>query len=326
MNILVTGGAGYIGSVTAEALLARGHEVVVLDNLSSGHRDAVPYQAAFVLADVADTAMLAYTLEHYAIEAVLHFAAHSLVGESMQQPFRYFGNNSAATMTLLETMLEHGVKKFVLSSTAALFGNPETLPIPEDAPWQPSSVYGTSKQIIEMMLPWLQQRYGLGYVSLRYFNAAGASENYGEDHRPESHLIPLVLQVAQGKRDSIGIFGNDYPTADGSCVRDYVHVCDLAHAHVLALEALQAGQAQAYNLGNGQGFSVKEVIEVCREVTGVDIASELLPPRPGDPAVLVADSSRIRQALGWQPQYPDLTSIVASAWAWHQRFPAGYEN
>ncbi len=324
MNILVTGGAGYIGSVAVELLIECGHRVAVLDNLVTGHRAAVHPKAAFVLADIADHDKVAEALKNYEIEAVLHFAAFSLVGESMTEPIKYFENNSMGTMKLLKTLLEHDVKKFILSSTAALFGQPETLPITEAAAINPGSVYGESKHLIERMLHWLNLTQGLGYVTLRYFNAAGASERFGEDHQPETHLIPLVLQVAQGKRESIGIFGDDYDTVDGSCIRDYIHVVDLAEAHILALEALQEGEAKAYNLGNGQGFTVKAVIDICRQITGQVIPAEILLRRAGDPAVLIADSGLIRRELGWQPQFTTLESIVASAWAWHQAHPNGY--
>lgn len=325
MNILVTGGAGYIGSVTSQALLERGHKVVVLDDLSTGHRDAVPDGAAFVLADIADRELLAHALREHEVEAVLHFAAASLVGESMERPLRYFRNNTAGSLALLEGVLEHNVRRFVLSSTAALFGTPERVPIAEDDEVRPESVYGESKYLIERMLAWLARTKGLGYVALRYFNAAGATERHGEDHRPETHLIPLVLQVAQGRREGVKIFGDDYDTRDGTCVRDYIHVRDLAAAHVLAVEALEPGEARAYNLGNGQGFSVREVIEACRRVTGRDIPAEVAPRRPGDPPALVADSSRIRAELGWAPAHPELDEIVASAWAWHLAHPEGYE-
>lgn len=325
MNILVTGGAGYIGSITVEALLARGHKVVVLDNLITGHREAVHPDAAFVLADITDRDMVGYALEEHGVEAVMHFAASSLVGESMNDPMKYFENNTMGSLSLLKTMLEHGVKKFVLSSTAALFGTPETLPIPETATIQPGSVYGESKHLIERMLFWLKETAGLGYVTLRYFNAAGASERFGEDHAPETHLIPLVLNVAQGKREGIGIYGNDYDTPDGTCIRDYIHVRDLADAHILAIEALQAGESRMYNLGNGKGFSVQEVIDVCREVTGHPIPTEILPRRAGDPAALVADSRLIMTTLGWRPRHPQLRDIVTSAWAWHQAHPEGYK-
>jgi UDP-glucose 4-epimerase len=324
MNILVTGGAGYIGSVTVETLLQEGHSVVVLDNLATGHREAVHEAAGFVLADITDREMVAHALEEYEIHAVMHFSASSLVGESMEEPFKYFRNNTLGSLELLETMLLCGVRKFILSSTAALFGRPERLPIPEDAPIQPGSVYGASKRMIEEMLIWLHATKNLSYVTLRYFNAAGATERFGEDHDPETHLIPLVLGVAQGKREFVTIFGDDYATRDGTPVRDYIHVKDLAQAHVLAAQALGEGEARAYNLGNGQGFSVNEVITVCREVTGHPIPSRVAPRRQGDPAALVADSSRIARELGWKPEHPDLKSIVASAWRWHQAHPEGY--
>ncbi len=324
MNILVTGGAGYIGSVTAERLLERGHRVAVLDNLATGHRDAVPPGAAFVLGDTSDPDVVASALAEHQVDAVLHFAAYSLVGESMQRPLRYFRNNTAGTFALLETMLTHGVDRFVLSSTAALFGTPDAVPIPEDAPVRPESVYGESKALIERMLGWLQRTAGLGFTTLRYFNAAGASDRLGEDHRPETHLIPLVLQVAAGRRPEVEVFGTDYATSDGTAVRDYIHVLDLAEAHVLAVEALAPGEARAYNLGSGRGFSVREVIEVCRRVTGRDVAEREAPRRPGDPPVLVADSTRIRRELGWRPRHEDLEQMVASAWVWAQAHPAGY--
>ncbi|MEZ4630664.1 MAG: UDP-glucose 4-epimerase GalE [Deinococcales bacterium] len=326
MNILVTGGAGYIGSITSESLIARGHKVVVLDNLSTGHRRAIHPEAHFVQADIAAKDVVRQTLENYHIEAVMHFAASSLVGESMQKPMQYFQNNSAGSLALLEAMLASGVKKFVLSSTAALFGRPKSLPIPSDAPIQPESVYGESKYLIERMLAWLADCAGLGFVCLRYFNAAGASEHFGEDHQPESHLIPLVLQVAQGKRERIHIYGDNYDTPDGSCIRDYIHVQDLASAHILAIEALQPGEKRYYNLGNGQGFSVKEVIEVCRQVTGHAIPSQLSPRRSGDPAALVADASSIQKELGWETKFKDLESIVSSAWRWHLAHPQGYQD
>lgn len=326
MNILVTGGAGYIGSVTTEALLERGHRVVVLDNLGAGHREAVHPEASFVHADIRDHDTVRGALREHQVEAVLHFAAYSLVGQSMERPLDYFDNNSAGTTALLGAMGEEQVRKFVLSSTAALFGTPEEVPIAEDAAIRPESVYGESKYLIERMLHWLARTSGLGYATLRYFNAAGATERFGEDHRPESHLIPLVLEVAQGKREKIAVFGDDYPTADGSNVRDYIHVSDLAAAHVLAVEALAAGEERAYNLGNGQGFSVLEVIEACRRVTGCPIPARVTSRRPGDPATLVADSQRISRELGWRPRQPQLEEIIASAWEWRLRHPHGYSN
>lgn len=324
MNILVTGGAGYIGSNTVETLIERGHKVVVLDNLSSGYKEAVHPQASFVQADIADTDTVTSTLKTHNIEAVMHFAAFIEVGESMKNPIKYFENNTLKTFTLLSTLVQNNIQKFVFSSTAALFGNPESVPIAETARIQPESVYGETKYQTERILYWLSQTKNLGYTALRYFNASGAGETYGENHKPESHLIPLVLQVAQGKRDSISIYGDDYDTPDGTCVRDYIHVKDLANAHVLAIEALQPGQHNAYNLGNGQGFSVKQVIDICRDVTGHPIPTTTTPRRAGDPAILVADSSLIRQELGWVPERPELKEIVASAWAWFEAHPDGY--
>lgn len=324
MKVLVTGGAGYIGSITVETLLARGHEPIVLDDLSTGHRDAVPEGVPFVHGSVADPDMVGYALRDLGAEAVLHFAAFSLVGESMSQPMKYFGNNAAGTLALLDGLVRHGVQRFVLSSTAAVYGTPASVPIPEDAPLRPESVYGESKLMIERALAWLARTSGLGSVALRYFNAAGASAARGEDHRPESHLIPLVLQVAAGRRESIQVFGDDYSTPDGTAVRDYVHVLDLAEAHVLALEALVPGEARAYNLGNGRGYSVREVIEVCRRVTGEAIPEVAAPRRAGDPPVLVADSGRARAELGWRPRREALEEMVASAWAWHRAHPDGY--
>lgn len=324
MNVLVTGGAGYVGSITTEALLARGHRVVVVDDLRSGHRDAVPEGAAFVLADVADADLVGYALEEHGVEAVLHFAASSLVGESMRAPLDYFDNNVTGALRLWRTALRHGVARVVVSSTAALYGTPDAVPIPETARLAPESVYGETKLQLERGLQWLAATMGVGSVALRYFNAAGASAERGEDHRPETHLIPLVLQAAAGARPSVAVYGDDYPTADGTAIRDYVHVEDLAAAHVLALEAIVPGRARAFNLGNGQGYSVREVIEVVREVTGVDVVTEDAPRRAGDPPVLVADAGTARRELGWAPRRPDLRDIVASAWAWHRDHPRGY--
>src|SRR5690625_373717 len=326
MNVLVTGGAGYIGSVTVEALVEGGHRVVVLDNLSTGHRAAVHPEATFVLGDIRDRELVRRLVDEHRLEATLHFAAVSLVGESMQQPGKYFGNNTAGTLDLLGALVEGGANRFVLSSTAALFGTPDSVPIDEDAAIRPESVYGESKYLLERALHWLSATAGLGYATLRYFNAAGASDCYGEDHRPETHLIPLVLEVAQGKREAIQVFGDDYDTPDGSCIRDYIHVRDLARAHVLALEALQPGEERRYNLGNGKGFSVFEVIDVCRRVTGREIPLEVAPRRAGDPGILVADSSRIGQELGWQPEFPELEEAVCSAWQWRERYPHGYDK
>lgn len=324
MNVLVTGGAGYIGSVTVEALIARGHTVTVLDNLSTGHQGAVHADAAFVRADLRDAGVVGEALEAGGIEAVIHFAAYSLVGESMREPVRYFGNNVVGTLTLLEAMVERGVKRLVLSSTAALFGTAECIPIPEDAPVRPASVYGETKYLIERVLHRLCETAGLGFVTLRYFNAAGASATYGEDHRPETHLIPVALQVALGLREGIFIYGEDYDTSDGTCVRDYVHVLDLAEAHLLAVEGLRPGEARSYNLGNGAGFSVREVVEVCRRITGHPIPERVVARRPGDPPVLVADPSRIQRELGWTRRRAELEAIVRSAWDWHRAHPDGY--
>jgi UDP-glucose 4-epimerase len=325
MRILVTGGAGYIGSVVTEHLIEAGHTVIVLDNLQQGHRQAVHPQAAFVQGDVGDRALLDELFRSHPVDAVMHFASHTLVGESMERPFLYLGDNVVNGLTLLQAMVEHGVRRFILSSSANLFDRPHRIPIAEDEEVVPGSPYGESKYLLERILRWLERIYGLRYATLRYFNAAGATERYGEDHRPETHLIPLVLRVALGRSDQITIFGDDYPTRDGTCVRDYIHVSDLATAHILALCALERG-SQVYNLGNGQGFTVKEVLQAAREVTGHPIPAVVGPRRPGDPAVLVASSERIRRELGWRPRFPDLHAIVASAWEWHRRHPDGYEE
>ncbi|MDY0018896.1 MAG: UDP-glucose 4-epimerase GalE [Anaerolineae bacterium] len=323
MKILVTGGAGYIGSVVTEQLIEAGESVVVFDNLSQGHRDAVHPQAAFVQSDLGDRAAVDGAFAEHRPDAVMHFAARSLVGESMQQPFLYLRDNVVNGLNLLQSAVEHGVRRFILSSTANLFDAPERIPIAEDERLVPGSPYGESKYILERYLYWLDRLYDFRYAALRYFNAAGASEERGEDHHPETHLIPLVLQVALGKRASIKIFGDDYPTRDGTCVRDYIHLFDLAQAHILALRALDRGSC-VYNLGNGAGYSVKEVIETAREVTGHPIPAEVAPRRAGDPATLIASSEAIRRDLGWEPQHPDLRSIVESAWRWHRAHPEGY--
>lgn len=325
MRILVTGGAGYIGSVVCEQLVRAGQDVIVLDNLSQGHRAAVPQQAVFVKGDLADTAAVERLFAEHKPEAIMHFASHTLVGESMQHPFLYLGANVINGVNLLRIALEHDVKRFILSSTANLFDNPEKIPIDETAPIIPGSPYGESKFILERTLYWLDKTRGLRYACLRYFNAAGATEERGEDHDPETHLIPIVLGVAQGKRDSVTVFGDDYPTRDGTCVRDYIHVVDLARAHILALEALDKG-SRTYNLGNGQGFTVKEVIETARKITGHPIPMKIGPRRVGDPPTLVASSQKIRSELGWKPEFPDLRTIIESAWRWHQKFPNGYPD
>ena len=325
MNVLVTGGAGYIGSVVAAELLKAGRGVLIYDDLSRGHRRAAPKGAELIVADTADRAALDHVFMTHPVDAVMHFAALIEAGESMKNPAAFFRNNTANALTLLEAMLAHGVKKFVFSSTAALFGNPERSPIEDDDPLRPTNVYGESKLMVERMLAWFNSVHGLRYASLRYFNAAGAmSADHGEDHQPESHLIPLVLKVALGQIEHVNILGVDYPTPDGTCVRDYVHVLDLASAHLLALDALEHRDRLIYNLGNGQGFSVREVIEVARKVTGRPIPVVESPRRPGDPAILIASAAKIRRELNWRPQFPDLETIVASAWQWHQTHPHGY--
>lgn len=325
MRILVTGGAGYIGSVVVEELLQAGEEVIVVDNLSQGHRAAVAADAALEVGDLRDGDFLDSVFHRYRPEAVMHFAASSLVGESVENPLLFFRNNVDGGLTLFEVMVAHDVLRLILSSTANLFAEPERIPITEDERIVPGSPYGESKNILERMLSWLERAYGLRYASLRYFNASGASETRGEDHRPETHLIPIVLQVALGKRDHVQIYGTDYPTRDGTCVRDYIHVVDLAQAHILALEALDES-SRVYNLGNGQGFTVREVIDVARSVTGHPIPVVPAPRRPGDPAVLVASSETLSRDLGWKPRFPDLESIVRSAWEWHRRHPEGYRD
>lgn len=314
MTVLVAGGAGYIGSVVGSELLERGVRVVVLDNLSAGHADAVPEGAAFVRQDLADLPGTRRVLEREQVDAVMHFAANIQVGESMRRPMRYLGDNVRNTMNLLEAMVDVGVRRLIFSSTAAIFAASDE-PIHEEAPIGPASPYGECKYLIERSLPWLDQMVGLRYACLRYFNAAGAWRGRGERHDPETHLIPLVLAAAAGRAEAVRLFGEDYPTPDGTCVRDYIHVRDLAGAHILALEGLDGG-SRAYNLGNGRGFSVREVIEVARRVTGRDIPVAPAPRRPGDAPWLVADSRRIRDELGWAPRFPDLESIVASAWEW----------
>jgi len=327
-TILVTGGAGYIGSHTLPALTAAGYEVLVLDALRSGHAAAVA-DYRLVRGDLADRALLDRLFAEFAIEAVLHFAASTEVGESVRRPEGFYRNNVCATLALLEAMLAAGVRQIVFSSSAAVYGEPESIPIPESAPLRPTNPYGWSKRMVEQILDDLHRAHGLRSVSLRYFNAAGAAPDgrLGEDHHPETHLIPLVLQVALGQRDAIAIYGDDYPTPDGTCIRDYVHVCDLADAHVLALRALARGAGrEVYNLGNGQGFSVRQVIQMAREVTGHPIPERIEPRRPGDPARLVASAERARQELGWQPRYPGLREIVATAWNWHRHHPRGFER
>lgn len=328
MAVLVTGGAGYIGSHAVAALLEQGEQVVVVDNLSQGHREAVLGGKLYV-GDLRDETFMARVFSECEIEGVIHFAAHSLVGESMQDPGKYYHNNVYGTLMLLEQMKRAGVSRIVFSSTAATYGEPERVPIDEYDRTLPTNAYGETKLAMERMIRWFDTAHGIRSVSLRYFNAAGAHESgqIGEDHRPETHLIPLVLQVALGQRDAISVFGDDYPTADGTCIRDYIHVSDLADAHVLALQRLRAGgESAVYNLGSGNGYSVREVIDVAREVTGHPIPVKQEARRAGDPAVLVASSQRAREELGWQPQREQLKSIIASAWQWHKSHPNGYEG
>jgi UDP-glucose 4-epimerase len=323
-RILVTGGAGYIGSVVVAQLCDHGYEPIIFDDLSHGHRAALASGAKLIVGDIADRAALDRVFSEFQPQAVMHFAAFIEAGESMQRPEKYFRNNTANALTLLEALLAHQVKRFVFSSTAALYGTPEKTPIEENAPLQPTNAYGESKLLVEQMLDWLHRIHGLRYACLRYFNAAGAAGEQGEDHHPESHLIPLALQVALGTRNELAIFGTDYPTPDGTCVRDYVHVSDLAAAHLLVLEALKEKERLIYNLGNGRGFSVREVIETVRRVAGHAIPAIESPRRAGDPAVLVASSEKIKKELGWTPKNADLESIVRSAWDWRKAHPNGY--
>ena len=323
MKVLVTGGAGYIGSIASEVLLCKGYEVVVFDNLSQGHRAAVPDEAHWVQGDLASADEIQATIRAHQPDAVMHFAARSLVGQSMEQPFLYLRDNVVQGLNLMEVCVELGVPRFILSSTANLYGASDALLIDEQSPVVPGSPYGESKWMLERALHWLSETKGLRYACLRYFNAAGASKYRGEYRSLETHLIPLVLQAAAGQRSNITIFGDDYQTADGTCVRDYIHVLDLAEAHALALEALAFGNC-TYNLGYGEGFSVREVIDAARRVTGVEIPTTLGHRRAGDPARLVASSQRIRDELGWTPSYANLDEIIASAWRWHQWHPDGY--
>jgi len=326
MRVLVSGGAGYIGSTTSQLLVDAGYEVVVFDSLVKGHRAAVPAGATFVWGDLADRTAIEKTLREYEIDAVMQFAAFIEAGESMKLPARYFRNNTSHTLNLLEACLDAGVNKVVFSSTAAVYGFAGDEPIVETTPHAPVNVYGEAKLMVETMLRWFNELHGLRYAALRYFNASGGRPDRGEDHAPETHLIPLTLQVALGQREHIGIFGTDYPTPDGTCIRDYIHVEDLASAHLLALEALEKQDRLIYNLGNGNGFSVREVIEVCRKVTGHAIPAVETPRRPGDPPILIASSDKIKRDLGWAPRMPDLEEIVATAWEWHRRRPGGYNG
>lgn len=326
MKVLVTGGAGYIGSVTVERLIKAGEEVVVFDNLFQGHRDAVHPDAIFVQGDLSDKTAVEAVLAEHRPDGVMHFASYTLVGESMEKPFLYLRDNIVNGLNLIENAVKHGVRRFILSSTANLFDDPERMPIDEKERIVPGSPYGESKFILERYLHWMDHLYDMRYACLRYFNACGATEARGEDHDPETHIIPLVLEVALGQREKFTIFGNDYDTPDGTCVRDYIHVVDLAEAHILAMRALADGPSRKYNLGNGRGYSVKEVVETARRVTGHPIPAEIGPRRPGDPDVLIASSETINHELGWQPIYPQLQTIIETAWAWHQAHPHGYDK
>lgn len=324
MTILVTGGAGYIGSVVTEELVRDGHHVVVYDSLYKGHRDAVVPEAEFIQADVLDSETLRRTFHEQSIDAVIHMAADSLVGESVEEPSKYYRNNVVAGLTLLDAMRDSGVDRLVFSSSAATYGEPLKQPIEETDPTAPTNPYGETKLAFENALRWYESAYGIRYASLRYFNAAGATERCGESHDPETHLIPIVLQVAASARSSVTVYGDDYPTRDGTCVRDYIHVVDLARAHILALGILNKRSA-IYNLGcGGEGYTVREVIEAAKEVTGCEIRIEIGPRRPGDPAVLIASSEKIKKELGWEPSSQNLRAIVESAWAWMQTHPHGY--
>ena len=329
MAVLVCGGAGYIGSHAVHVLIEKGEEVVIVDNLQTGHRAALHPKAKFYEGDIRDAAVLDKIFTENDIEAVIHFAANSLVGESMEKPLLYFNNNVYGMQVLLEGMVKHGVDKIVFSSTAATYGEPKRVPIHEDDETCPTNTYGETKLTMEKMMKWVSRANGVRYVSLRYFNAAGAlpDGSIGEDHKTETHLIPLILQVPTGRRDHITVFGDDYPTPDGTCLRDYIHVVDLADAHVLALEYLRKGGASdIFNLGNGQGFSVKEMIAAAEKATGRSIKVEIGARRAGDPAQLIASSEKARSVLGWKPQFTDVEQVIGTAWKWHESHPHGYED
>ena len=324
MRVVVSGGAGYIGSITAEKLLIAGHQVLVLDNLSRGHRSGVPDGAGFVEIDVRELAGVAAQLKRFEAECVMHFSASSLVGESMRDPGEYFGNNVVGVIRLLEAMVASGAARLIFSSTAATYGEPEEVPITEAAPVAPTNPYGESKAICERILGWYERVHGIRSIALRYFNAAGASRRHGEDHNPETHLIPLALGAAAGTRGPLAVFGRDYPTPDGTCIRDYIHVEDLAEAHILAMDRMERTELRAFNLGNGSGYSVLEVLQSIERVTGKAVPAADAPRRAGDPARLVASAERARQLLGWKPQKPELDQIVQDAWECMQRHPRGY--
>jgi UDP-glucose 4-epimerase len=321
MKILIVGGAGYIGSICAELLLDQGHEITVFDNLSEGHRGALDPRARLIEGDLQDRQAIDSALAAVRPEAVMHFAASALVSESMRDPSKYFRNNISGGLNLLDAMVAAHVERIIFSSTCAIFGPPERLPIDESAPKRPINPYGESKLAFEKILRWYDEIHGLKFVSLRYFNAAGASANFGEDHRLETHLIPNALKAALGQKPHVEVFGTDYETRDGTCIRDYIHIIDLAHAHILALDATRS---EFYNLGTGGGASVREVIATCRKITGKKIDTMEKPRRPGDPPRLIASSDKIKNQLGWRPQFQSLDAIVESAWKWHQKFPRGY--
>lgn len=323
MKILLTGGAGYIGSVTTELLCNDGHDVVVFDNLERGHIEAVDPRARLVVGDLRQANEIMEVMQSVKPDAVVHFAAYALVGESMEDPWMYFNNNVTGGLQLIQAMQKTGVAKIIFSSTCATYGQPEVMPMTEQLPQKPTNPYGESKLMLETAMRWEQQRRNLQPVFLRYFNACGATEKYGEDHEPETHIIPNILKVALNQKPCVPIFGDDYDTPDGTCIRDYIHIVDLARAHILALEKDVSGP---FNLGTGSGCSVKEVVDMCRQVTGQDIPVEISPRRPGDPACLVAGAEQAKTVLGWSPQHSDLKTIVEHAWAWHQTHPNGYKN
>ncbi len=326
MAILVTGGAGYIGSVATEDLRTQGEEVIVIDNLVYGHRNAVDLSVPFYEGNIGDKDLIRKILSQHDVEACLHFSAYAYVGESVEQPQKYYENNFVQTLNLLNLLIENNVKKFIFSSTCATYGEPQYTPIDEKHPQNPVNPYGMTKFMIEKVLQDYDTAYGLKFVSLRYFNACGASGGCGEHHDPETHLIPLILFVAQGRRDAISIFGDDYPTPDGTAIRDYIHISDLSQAHLLALEHLRKGENSEFiNLGNGTGFSVKGVIEAARRITGREIKAEIAPRRAGDPSRLVADAEKARKILKWNPQFPEIEKIIESAWKWHEANPKGYD-
>jgi UDP-glucose 4-epimerase len=329
MSVLVLGGAGYIGSHAVYQLMDQGEDVIIIDNLETGHREAVHPKARFYEGDMRDIDFLRSVFEKESIDAVIHFAANSLVGESMENPIKYFDNNVYGTQVLLKVMVEHNVKNIVFSSTAATYGEPETVPITEMVPTNPTNAYGETKLTMEKLMKWTEHAHGIKYVSLRYFNVAGARETaeIGEDHRPETHLIPIILQAALGQRPHITVFGEDYNTPDGTCIRDYIHVEDLINAHLLALQYLrEGGKSDIFNLGSSQGFSVKEMIDTARSVTGKDIPAQIGPRRAGDPSILVASSEKAKQILGWDPTRTSITKIIEDAWRWHSTHPEGYKK